>query len=106
MQLCRCEVAPVQLCSAVQVLSGTGVYDGTEVHEAAAAMAGITRGGATVQCYAPDACQMHVIDHTKVRRASAPLYVYSRPDNTYQFVIFNKYGSCLQQLLFAYNVRH
>ncbi|KAF2351506.1 Class I glutamine amidotransferase-like [Trinorchestia longiramus] len=47
------------------VLSGTGVYDGSEVHEAAAALAGITRAGADVQCFAPDVPQMHVVDHTK-----------------------------------------
>jgi len=47
------------------VLSGNGVYDGSEVHETAAALASITRAGATVQCYAPDMKQMHVIDHTK-----------------------------------------
>ncbi|KAA0189615.1 hypothetical protein HAZT_HAZT007253 [Hyalella azteca] len=47
------------------VLSGSGVYDGSEVHEAAATLAGITRGGAEVQCYAPDIAQLHVVDHTK-----------------------------------------
>ncbi|XP_045118306.1 glutamine amidotransferase-like class 1 domain-containing protein 3A, mitochondrial [Portunus trituberculatus] len=47
------------------VLSGSGVYDGAEVHEASAALVGLTRGGADVTCYAPDAPQMHVIDHTK-----------------------------------------
>jgi len=49
-----------------QVLSGNGVYDGSEVHETAAALAGISRAGAEAQCYAPDINQMHVIDHTKV----------------------------------------
>ena len=48
------------------MLSGSGVYDGSEVHEASAALVGLTRGGADVTCYAPDAPQMHVIDHTKV----------------------------------------
>ncbi|TRY97238.1 hypothetical protein DNTS_013724 [Danionella cerebrum] len=41
------------------VLSGCGVYDGTEIHEASA------RGGAEVQMFAPDVSQMHVIDHSK-----------------------------------------
>jgi len=46
------------------VLSGSGVYDGSEIHETAAAMAALTRGGAEVECFAPDKAQYHVIDHT------------------------------------------
>jgi len=46
------------------VLSGCGVYDGSEIHETAAAMAALTRGGAEVECFAPDKAQYHVIDHT------------------------------------------
>ncbi|XP_019480590.1 PREDICTED: ES1 protein homolog, mitochondrial isoform X1 [Hipposideros armiger] len=47
------------------VLSGCGVYDGTELHEASAALVHLSRGGAEVQIFAPDVPQMHVIDHTK-----------------------------------------
>ncbi|XP_049730952.1 glutamine amidotransferase-like class 1 domain-containing protein 3, mitochondrial [Elephas maximus indicus] len=47
------------------VLSGCGVYDGTEIHEAAAVLVHLSRGGADVQIFAPDVPQMHVIDHTK-----------------------------------------
>lgn len=47
------------------VLSGCGVYDGTEVHEAAAALAALTRAGAEVECFAPDKEQAHTLDHTK-----------------------------------------
>ncbi|KAM4887097.1 glutamine amidotransferase-like class 1 domain-containing protein 3, mitochondrial [Thomomys bottae] len=47
------------------VLSGCGVYDGTEIHEASAALVHLSRGGAEVQIFAPDVPQMHVIDHTK-----------------------------------------
>jgi enhancing lycopene biosynthesis protein 2 len=47
------------------VLSGCGVYDGTEVHEASACLVHLSRGGATVSMFAPDVAQMHVIDHTK-----------------------------------------
>jgi len=47
------------------VLSGCGVFDGTEVHEAAAVLAGVTRGGAAVSCYAPTGPQMHTVDHLK-----------------------------------------
>jgi len=46
------------------VLSGCGVYDGTEVHEASAAMAAITRAGATLEVFAPVKEQFHVVDHT------------------------------------------
>lgn len=47
------------------VLSGCGVYDGTEIHEASAVLVHLSRGGAEVQIFAPDVPQMHVIDHTK-----------------------------------------
>ncbi|XP_062831237.1 glutamine amidotransferase-like class 1 domain-containing protein 3, mitochondrial [Anolis carolinensis] len=47
------------------VLSGCGVYDGTEIHEASAILVHLSRGGADVQIYAPDVSQMHVIDHSK-----------------------------------------
>ncbi|XP_037091779.1 ES1 protein homolog, mitochondrial-like isoform X2 [Pollicipes pollicipes] len=47
------------------VLAGSGVYDGSEVHEASACLVHLSRAGATVHCYAPDIKQMHVIDHTK-----------------------------------------
>ncbi|KAJ8388549.1 hypothetical protein AAFF_G00132630 [Aldrovandia affinis] len=47
------------------VLSGCGVYDGTEIHEASAILVHLSRGGAEVQMYAPNISQMHVIDHGK-----------------------------------------
>ncbi|XP_041067292.1 glutamine amidotransferase-like class 1 domain-containing protein 3A, mitochondrial [Carcharodon carcharias] len=47
------------------VLSGCGVYDGTEIHEASAILLHLSRGGAEVQVYAPDISQMHVVDHVK-----------------------------------------
>ncbi|XP_057552761.1 glutamine amidotransferase-like class 1 domain-containing protein 3, mitochondrial isoform X2 [Hippopotamus amphibius kiboko] len=47
------------------VLSGCGVYDGTELHEASSILVHLSRGGAEVQIFAPDVPQMHVIDHTK-----------------------------------------
>jgi len=46
------------------VLSGCGVYDGTEVHEAAAVLAALTRHGAEPVMFAPDKKQAHVINHT------------------------------------------
>lgn len=47
------------------VLSGSGVYDGSEIHEASAVLVHLSRGDADVSIYAPDVDQMHVIDHTK-----------------------------------------
>jgi len=45
------------------VLSGSGVYDGAEIHEATLTMLAIERQGATYQCFAPDINQHHVINH-------------------------------------------
>ncbi|XP_044606954.1 glutamine amidotransferase-like class 1 domain-containing protein 3, mitochondrial isoform X4 [Equus asinus] len=53
------------------VLSGCGVYDGTELHEASAILVHLSRGGAEVQIFAPDVPQMHVIDHTKGQPAES-----------------------------------
>ncbi|XP_062060523.1 LOW QUALITY PROTEIN: glutamine amidotransferase-like class 1 domain-containing protein 3, mitochondrial [Lepus europaeus] len=53
------------------VLSGCGVYDGTEIHEASAILVHLSRGGAEVQIFAPDVPQMHVIDHTKGQPAGS-----------------------------------
>ncbi|XP_067897404.1 glutamine amidotransferase-like class 1 domain-containing protein 3, mitochondrial [Heterodontus francisci] len=47
------------------VLSGCGVFDGTEIHEASAILVHLSRGGAEFQLYAPDISQMHVVDHIK-----------------------------------------
>jgi enhancing lycopene biosynthesis protein 2 len=45
------------------VLSGSGVYDGTEIHEAVTAMLAISRKGHSYQVFAPDIPQHHVINH-------------------------------------------
>ena len=45
------------------VLAGTGVYDGSEVHEAASVLASITRHGFEPVIAAPDVAQAHVVDH-------------------------------------------
>lgn len=45
------------------VLSGCGVYDGAEIHEAVLTMLAIDRAGGTYQCFAPDVTQMHVVNH-------------------------------------------
>jgi enhancing lycopene biosynthesis protein 2 len=45
------------------VLSGCGVYDGSEIHEAVITLLALDRAGATAVCMAPDVDQAHVIDH-------------------------------------------
>jgi len=45
------------------LLSGCGVFDGTEIHEAVLTLLALDRAGADVVCMAPDIDQHHVIDH-------------------------------------------
>ncbi len=45
------------------VLSGCGVFDGAEIHEATMTMLAIKEEGAGYQCFAPDIPQYHVINH-------------------------------------------
>jgi len=45
------------------VLSGSGVYDGSEIHEATLTLLAIMKNGGTYQCFAPDIYQYHVINH-------------------------------------------
>lgn len=45
------------------LLSGCGVYDGAEIHEAVLTLLSIDRLGAEAVCMAPDVDQHHVIDH-------------------------------------------
>ncbi len=45
------------------MLSGCGVYDGAEIHEAVLTMLALDEHGADIACIAPDIDQMHVINH-------------------------------------------
>ncbi|MGL5285795.1 MAG: isoprenoid biosynthesis glyoxalase ElbB, partial [Aeromonas sp.] len=45
------------------ILSGCGVFDGTEIHEAVISLLALSRQGADYQCFAPDIPQHHVINH-------------------------------------------
>jgi len=45
------------------VLSGCGVYDGSEIHEAVITLLALDRAGAEAFCMAPDVDQMHVVNH-------------------------------------------
>ncbi len=45
------------------ILSGCGVFDGTEIHESVLTLLALARAGAKVTCAAPDITQRHVINH-------------------------------------------
>lgn len=45
------------------VLSGCGVFDGAEIHEAVMTMYAISLQGATYEIFAPDVEQHHVVNH-------------------------------------------
>lgn len=45
------------------VLSGCGVYDGSEIHEATLTMLAIAKQGASYTLFAPNITQYHVINH-------------------------------------------
>ncbi|MEO5337507.1 MAG: isoprenoid biosynthesis glyoxalase ElbB [Magnetospirillum sp. WYHS-4] len=45
------------------VLSGCGVFDGAEIHEAVLSLLALDRRGAAYRCYAPDIDQAQVVDH-------------------------------------------
>ena len=45
------------------ILSGSGVFDGTEIHEAVLALHAIEQQGASWHCFAPNIDQHHVINH-------------------------------------------
>ncbi len=45
------------------ILSGCGVYDGAEIHEATLTLLAIQKSGASYQCFAPDKQQAQVVNH-------------------------------------------
>lgn len=45
------------------VLAGSGVYDGSEIHEAVLTLLALDQRGASYQCLAPNIEQMHVVNH-------------------------------------------
>jgi enhancing lycopene biosynthesis protein 2 len=45
------------------LLSGCGVYDGSEIHEAVLTLLAIDKAGAESVCLAPDIAQHHVVNH-------------------------------------------
>jgi len=47
------------------VLSGCGVYDGAEIHEAVLTLLTLDKAKTQIICMAPDIAQLHVINHLK-----------------------------------------
>lgn len=45
------------------ILSGCGVYDGSEIYESVITLLRLDQRGAEVQCFAPNIEQMHVLNH-------------------------------------------
>ncbi|MBU2896192.1 isoprenoid biosynthesis glyoxalase ElbB [Vibrio hepatarius] len=45
------------------ILSGSGVYDGAEIHESVLALHALEKQGASWHCFAPNIEQLHVINH-------------------------------------------
>lgn|ERR1035438_10351535 len=45
------------------ILSGSGVYDGAEIHEATLTLLAIAKAGAVYEIFAPDTFQFHVVNH-------------------------------------------
>ncbi|UXI01209.1 isoprenoid biosynthesis glyoxalase ElbB [Photobacterium sp. TY1-4] len=45
------------------ILSGSGVFDGAEIHESVLALLAIEQAGASWHCFAPNISQHHVINH-------------------------------------------
>lgn len=48
---------------AAVILSGCGVFDGSEIHEAVSLLMHLSRAGVEAECFAPDIEQRHVVDH-------------------------------------------
>lgn len=48
----------------IVLLSGCGVYDGSEIHESVLTLLALSENNITYQCVAPNIDQHHVIDHT------------------------------------------
>lgn len=45
------------------ILSGSGVFDGSELYETVISLLAIRRAGAHYECFAPDKDQLHVVNH-------------------------------------------
>jgi enhancing lycopene biosynthesis protein 2 len=54
------------------ILSGCGVYDGSEIHETVITLLEIRKNGADYACFAPDKDQLHVINHISGEEMEGP----------------------------------
>jgi len=45
------------------ILSGSGVFDGAEIHESVLTLLALEKAGAKYSCFAPDINQLHVVNH-------------------------------------------
>ena len=45
------------------ILAGSGIFDGTEIHEAVSTLISIKKHGGDYVCFAPDRLQAHTINH-------------------------------------------
>ena len=80
-------------------------YDGTEIHEASACLAALTRGGAEPICYAPDADQAHVINHQKGEEMETGTY-NEIPAASFRITLFSTYIYFIFTLFVGRNVLH
>jgi enhancing lycopene biosynthesis protein 2 len=66
-QWCRQAYSPpdgrIEMKQVAVILSGCGVFDGSEIHEACAALLALHRAGAQAVICAPAGNQMHVVNH-------------------------------------------
>lgn len=53
----------MKLITIHQILSGCGVYDGSEIVEATSAMIHLSKNNANITFFAPNIEQLHVVDH-------------------------------------------
>ena len=89
------------------VLSGSGVYDGSEITEGIVTLVHLSRFDATFQCYAPDKMQLHAVDHTTGTEHEESRNVYLYPTVPYTSYIH----TCTVQLSWfksygAYSMNH
>ncbi|MGD8110111.1 isoprenoid biosynthesis glyoxalase ElbB [Vibrio sp. TRT 17S01] len=54
------------------ILSGSGVFDGAEIHEAVLTLYAIEKQGASWHCFAPNIEQLHVINHITGEEMAGP----------------------------------
>ena len=102
------------------VLSGSGVYDGSEIHEATMLFLAIIKQGAEYECFAPDIDQHHVVNHIngKVIKETRNVLVESariargliKPLSSYKAIDFDALifpgGNGITKNLSNYNSEH